>query len=1212
MSCLRPRLTSIHTLALDEPPFGSAASFVAAPQLPYNHSGALCLEELLSPLPATGSDCLDILPQIRLGRNKRLDEVPWEEYDLSIEAGAALPREGLGAVGQLLLTNPSIHCHAGRLVMAARVMSPTSVQPPCTDVWRSHVVLTALAYDMTDEEATTEAAKQHPQGVMRARGCAVDLTTASAEAFGKPIGSAQQEECARSGIAVSVGLGDEDPRLVSLGGTLHASLNGGRTQQTVDCASAHRQRAMRLQPLRPLGPPLELHWSATAEVTHRNWLLFEHGGRTHVLYSLQPHVVLELRDAESGACELIGASASAIFERSSGPFAGAALHLGAGPLLVSSAGGTPIYYVALFHTKDDDLEYQNYAYTFEPRPPFRVRSVGMRPLPLRGARVRFASGLVRLGAIHGDMANPLLGVAYGVDDSAARLALMPLSVLLAHQQEVSKLSSTVHLVEDRSALAGGGGATNTSAYAANESAGNTTAAEATRIAASMPRLRLDFEARAVVAQAAAKRPHAPLLALERVDSAVTARQGGAVCSLVRGVRYDAPSIAVVAARSGRACCKKCRQAEYCNAFSWRAGGPKADEGDKEDGGGGSNGGGTCWLKQWAGTAYSEHEYVSGHFSRRAVCGCDLMRDHAINGSTIVHRGGAVAASEADASPERCCAACLDVSGCAAWSWEPATSSTGGCRLLRPPGDGSGLLPRPVTGAAAGVVGLKRSVLLVHHQPPQLALGCDRRLLSLASQLRRGGWRVAFAGADDVGATEEEEIAEKGARGMGGTGGLGSGREQLEALGVEVEAPIGSGSSLVRLAARHDAAVVVLTLWFWGKSTIPERYLRALRTKLPHVRLVVLTDDVHHRRLELMAQHEGEGGGAGGGAGGEVVRAGEEEDDGGNDEGDAGGGSTSSRSGGGSGGGVEGHKAGRGEAEAAVMSAVAEARRVKEEELTQYYYADHVLTISATDTAAIVAALHAGRSMHPHRFTPLRHVFSEPPAFALAERATFEARHGLLFVGNLNNPTNLYGLRWFARRVLPRLLRAEPRLTLRIAGSWQGEVARLSGLRAQLQREPAVELLEYVDDGRMAALLQSARVFVVPVRWATGVITKQTLAHVHGLPTVVTPTAAQQIAPAPLDERGRAAVWSHMLGRSEMVRVAAVGSSAAAFADAVLHVHSNASAWAELSLNGARFARSGGDGKGVCPAGMLDDFRSFWSKMERTTCVQGYAVHSHLT
>ena len=49
--------------------------------------------------------------------------------------------------------------------------------------------------------------------------------------------------------------------------------------------------------------------------------------------------------------------------------------------------------------------------------------------------------------------------------------------------------------------------------------------------------------------------------------------------------------------------------------------------------------------------------------------------------------------------------------------------------------------------------------------------------------------------------------------------------------------------------------LVLTLWFWGHDTLPGRYLRALRTSLPHVRLVVLTDDVHHRRLELMGEQE---------------------------------------------------------------------------------------------------------------------------------------------------------------------------------------------------------------------------------------------------------------------------------------------------------------------------------------------------------------------
>ena len=85
-----------------------------------------------------------------------------------------------------------------------------------------------------------------------------------------------------------------------------------------------------------------------------------------------------------------------------------------GPYSTHSLGGTPFYYAAIFHAKDHTLAYRNYAYTFEPRPPFRILSVARRPLRLRGERVRFVSGLARLA--HFDEGDPLLGLSYGVDD----------------------------------------------------------------------------------------------------------------------------------------------------------------------------------------------------------------------------------------------------------------------------------------------------------------------------------------------------------------------------------------------------------------------------------------------------------------------------------------------------------------------------------------------------------------------------------------------------------------------------------------------------------------------------------------------------------------------------------------------------------------------------------------------------------------------------
>ena len=72
-------------------------------------------------------------------------------------------------------------------------------------------------------------------------------------------------------------------------------------------------------------------------------------------------------------------------------------------------------------------------------------------------------------------------------------------------------------------------------------------------------------------------------------------------------------------------------------------------------------------------------------------------------------------------------------------------------------------------------------------------------------------------------------------------------------------------------------------------------------------------------------------------------------------------------------------------------------------------------------------------------------------------------------------------------------------------------------------------------------------------------------------------------------------------RPSQAEVDCGSSGAEAFADEILHVYRNATAWDELSSNAARFARSGGDGKGVCPTGLLDDVTSFWSKMQHTVC-----------
>ena len=248
------------------------------------------------------------------------------------------------------------------------------------------------------------------------------------------------------------------------------------------------------------------------------------------------------------------------------------------------------------------------------------------------------------------------------------------------------------------------------------------------------------------------------------------------------------------------------------------------------------------------------------------------------------------------------------------------------------------------------------------------------------------------------------------------------------------------------------------------------------------------------------------------------------------------------------------------------------------------------------------SLTPNRLMNEHRFSTLRHVYADGVLFPLESSPPFKVRNGLIFVGNLNNPTNLHGLRWFMTQVWPLLRRRDPQMILRVVGSLDGDGTAKSDLPALMESASGVDVSGYVGDDELGRMLQQSRVFIAPIRWATGIVTKQTLAHVHGLPTVVTSVAARRLAPAPLDALGLGEAWSHRLGRYEPVRVAAVADTAADYAEAILHLHSNESSWKEMSLNAARYARSGGHGgKGVCPVALADDWLAFWAKLQASVC-----------
>jgi glycosyltransferase involved in cell wall biosynthesis len=116
---------------------------------------------------------------------------------------------------------------------------------------------------------------------------------------------------------------------------------------------------------------------------------------------------------------------------------------------------------------------------------------------------------------------------------------------------------------------------------------------------------------------------------------------------------------------------------------------------------------------------------------------------------------------------------------------------------------------------------------------------------------------------------------------------------------------------------------------------------------------------------------------------------------------------------------------------------------------------------------------------------------------LEEIPDFINRRGLIFVGNLANPTNIEGLRWFLKFVLPILEQRIPTITLTIVGGGKWPIPEVQPTHA------SIRWLGWLPWENMRQELNAARVFVSPIVVSTGVNTKNSLAMSNGVPLVTT-------------------------------------------------------------------------------------------------------------
>jgi O-antigen biosynthesis protein len=207
---------------------------------------------------------------------------------------------------------------------------------------------------------------------------------------------------------------------------------------------------------------------------------------------------------------------------------------------------------------------------------------------------------------------------------------------------------------------------------------------------------------------------------------------------------------------------------------------------------------------------------------------------------------------------------------------------------------------------------------------------------------------------------------------------------------------------------------------------------------------------------------------------------------------------------------------------------AEARRSKDRELALARASDQVWCASEADKKAVSSAVAEEQ------------LVVIPTIHALQDRGKSPAeREGLLFIGHLGHRPNSDAVNYFMREIYPLINQSQPTMTFHIVGSSPSPEIEAYG-------SASVRVLGFVPD--INPLLQSARVFVAPLRFGAGINGKIGEALSYGLPVVTTSIGAEGV------------------GLTSGVN-AMIADDPAAFADSVLRVYEDLELWQRLSESG---------------------------------------------
>lgn len=269
-------------------------------------------------------------------------------------------------------------------------------------------------------------------------------------------------------------------------------------------------------------------------------------------------------------------------------------------------------------------------------------------------------------------------------------------------------------------------------------------------------------------------------------------------------------------------------------------------------------------------------------------------------------------------------------------------------------------------------------------------------------------------------------------------------------------------------------IIVMTLWYWQADklwfNVPGLLMIYTKRNYPNTKIIIMTDDFHWYRLRSIAMH----------------RNAAAMSDGPSGEGAA----------------------------APVQESIRDMSALRIHEYKAYSDADAVMVISETDQALILRhdtkkMLHnssmsrpAGKLfVVPFVASPWETAIRGIDEAALDSTTTqtftsFTARKGLIFVGNLKNPTNVEGLSWFFTKIMPLIVRHIPDLTVTIVGGGKWPLKNIPPVTP-------IRWMGWLSWEQLQFELSVARVFISPIVASTGVNTKNSLAMSSGVPLVTT-------------------------------------------------------------------------------------------------------------